>query len=190
MFRTCKGNPKMFNARVPGIRPIFLCLSLIFLSMSPLSLNLPCGPAACAADGASATQLPVSKAVSLKALEKFQTVSVTVEEEGKKVKYAGVPLRVILAELMPDLKMDTREDWKAMSYRELIMEILGQDGYPGLVTGLEIAFNKGGDRYVLATQKNGKPIEEGVHLICKADEAHSRWVKQVVSIKVVSIAKK
>jgi hypothetical protein len=145
--------------------------------------------AALAEPAVTQTQLPVSKTISLKALEKYTSISVTVEEEGKEVKYTGVPLRTLLSEMIPELKLDTMPGWKALSRQELVMEVKGDDGYPGLVPAIDVAINKSGDRFVLATHKDGKPIEAGVHLICKMDEARTRWVRQAVSVRVVALPK-
>src|SRR5208283_1375918 len=57
------------------------------------------------------TKLPVSKTISQKALEKYSSISVTVEEDGKAVKYSGVPLRTLLAEMVPELKLETMPGW-------------------------------------------------------------------------------
>jgi hypothetical protein len=147
-------------------------------------------PAQASADQATATQLPVSKAISPDGLKKYEQVSITVETEGKKVKFSGVPLRVILAEMMPELNLSEMPGWKSLSKQELVMEVLGSDGYPGLVTGTELAINKSGDRFLLATERDGKPNESGIQLICRMDEARTRWVREVVSLRVVTVAKK
>ena len=142
-----------------------------------------------AASDQVATKLPVSKTISQKELEKYKQISVTVEEDGKKFKYSGVPLRELLADMMPEVKLDTMPEWKALARQELIMEATGDDGYSGLVTALEVAMNKPGDRFFLATLQDGKPVESGIRLICKMDEAHLRWVRQVVSLRIVAVSK-
>ena len=78
-------------------------------------------------------------------------------------------------------------DWKALAKKELVMEVLGDDGYPGLVTAAEVAINESGDRYILATEENGKPIANGVRMICKLDEFHVRWVHSIVSLRIATI---
>jgi len=138
----------------------------------------------------SATLTPeVSKAISQKLLEKYSTISITIQEDGKEVKYTGVPLRVILAEMVPDIKMDNMPDWKGLARRELVLEVMGDDGFPGLATATEVAINQAGDRYLLATHKDGKLIESGVRLVCKLDEHRVRWIRGAVSVRVVSILK-
>jgi hypothetical protein len=147
-------------------------------------------PAYASTDQTTTTELPVSKAISPENLKKYEQISITVETEGKKIKYSGVPLRVILGEMMPELNLTEMPGWKALSKQELVMEVLGSDGYPGLVTGTELAINKSGDRYLLATERDGKPNESGIQLICRMDEARTRWVREVVSLRVVTVAKK
>jgi hypothetical protein len=138
----------------------------------------------------SATLNPeVSKAISQKLLEKYSTISITIQEDAKEVKYTGVPLRVILAEMVPDIKIDNMPDWKGLARRELILEVMADDGFPGLATATEVAINQAGDRYLLATHKDGKLIESGVRLVCKLDEHHVRWIRDAVSVRVVSILK-
>jgi hypothetical protein len=135
------------------------------------------------------TKLPVSKKISLKALEQYKSITVTVEEDGKKATYVGVPLRVMLAEMLPELGLESMPGWHALSEQELVIEVKGDDGYPGLVTATEVAINKTGDRFLLATQKDGKPFKSAVQLICKMDESRTRCVRQIVSLRVVSVAK-
>jgi len=168
-------------------------LPLIFVSSltvgSTMQNQVCCRPARAATDQA-ATELPVSKAISLEALKKYKQISIDVETEGKKVRFSGVPLRVILGEMVPELNLENMPGWKALSRQELVMEALGSDGYPGLITATELAINKSGDRFLLATERDGKPNEFGVQLICKMDEARTRWVREVASLRVVSLAKK
>ena len=194
----------MFKAQ--KLRPIFLCLSLSLTAgwlagqavMLPLSWQQSAQAEAdkkATADKqpgtaqAITTLLPVKKDISIKGLEKYKTISIIAREHGEEVNYSGVPLRDMLPEMIPELKIETEKDWKAITPLELVMEIKGADGYVGLVTVPELAFNTGGDRYVLATQQEGKPSADGVHLICKMDEARIRWVKEVVSLQIRSLSK-
>ncbi len=150
--------------------------------------NFGCTASANAEAEKAAGTLPVSKAVSMKSLADYKTISITIKDDkNKKIKYSGVPLRTLFKEMVPDIKMDTMPDWKALSRQELVMEVKGDDGYPGLVTAIELATNPEGDRFVLATTCDGKPIEKGLQLICKTDEYHVRWVRQVVNLRVVAL---
>ncbi|HEY9683321.1 MAG TPA: hypothetical protein V6C86_17210 [Oculatellaceae cyanobacterium] len=130
------------------------------------------------------------KEISAEVLLKYQSISVTVDDNSAKVTYSGVPLRAVLAEMMPGTDLDSMPEWKKLARKALIMEVLGNDGFPGLIATTEIAMNKSGDRFILATHKNGKVIETGVHLICKADEGHVRWVRSVASVRLISVANK
>jgi hypothetical protein len=189
----------MFN--LANSRPITVGLSVLFvyncLTGQPGQIQVGSLQAAQAAPAEpapakAATQLPVNKSISWKDMEKYKekTISVKVKEEGKEVSYSGVPLRLVLAEMIPELKMDSKEELKDLCRRELVMEIMGQDGYPALVTATELAINKRGDRFILATQKDGKAIESGLHLVCKADQGRFRWIRDAVSLKLVSLSGK
>jgi hypothetical protein len=139
--------------------------------------------------GAAATEIP-SKKIDLDALQKWQPITVAVDEHDAKVTYTGVPLRAVLKEMLNDTDIDSMPEWKKLARKALVMEVVGNDGFPGLIATTEIAMNKSGDRFILATQKDGTVIETGVHLICKADEAHTRWVRSVVSVRLISVANK
>lgn len=65
--------------------------------------------------------------------------------------------------------------------------VIGDDGYPGVVTLLEIAMNKSGDKFILATKCDGKPFENAPQLIVKNDEVRTRWVHKVVRFEVKEV---
>lgn len=132
-------------------------------------------------------KLPIAKKISISELSKYKILSVVVEEDGAQVKYEGVPLRTLLAELLPELNLDAMKDWKKIAAEELVMELKGKDGYPGIATALEVAMNKSGDRFILATHRDGRPIDSGVKLVCKLDEAHARWVHEVVQLRIFGV---
>ncbi len=121
-------------------------------------------------------------------LEKYSTVTVTVNEDGKDKEFKGVPLRLLLSEMMPG-SLASMPNWKNLARQELVLEVKGDDGYPGLVTAAEVAINESGDRYILATKENGKPIDSGVRMICKLDEHHVRWVHSIVSLRLAGVKK-
>ena len=134
------------------------------------------------------SDVPVTRAISRDAmLKSYKPLTVTVDEDGKKVKYTGVPLRVVFQEMLPEYKLQSMPQWKELARKNLVVEVVGSDGYPGLVTALELAMNADGDRFILATDRNGKPNEKGVQLICKMDQAHVRWVREIVSLRVVAV---
>ena len=171
---------------MPKFQSVRLLLAIVFVSSATI-VNSPCWLQSAHAEPTQ--QLAAAKTISPKELAKYKSVSVSVEQDGKQVKYTGVPLRVILAEMLPHVKLESMPEWKALSRRELVMVVKGDDGYPGLVTAIELSINKTGDRFVLATQKDGKLIESGVQLICKGDDASTRWVRNVVSLRVSTVSK-
>lgn len=128
-----------------------------------------------------------SKAISFSELEKYKSITVTADDGGADVKYEGVPLRALIPELMPDADFDSMKGRKALSQKKLVAELTGDDGYPGLVTTLDIATNKDGDRFILATKRDGKQIDGGPQLICRLDTARTRWVREVVQLRIVEV---
>ena len=136
---------------------------------------------------------PVTKEISMKALEKYGSMDISVQDahangdEKKETKYAGVSLRTILTDIVPDLKLDSMPEWKSTARRKLVVIVKGSDGYPGLVTVAEIAINREGDRFLLATHRDGKLMESGPQLICKMDQARVRWIREAVSLRVIGL---
>ncbi len=184
-----KGRIAMFTVK-PGY-VTFLLLSLLFTGnwMFESGKHIPWLQSGQAASEQAATKLPVRKIISTKELGKYKLNSVVVDEDGKQVKYKGVSLRLLLSEMLPEVNLDTMQDWKTIARQELVMEVTGDDGYPGLATALEVAMNKSGEQFLLATHKDGKLIESGVQLVCKSDEAHARWVHQIVLLRLVAVPK-
>jgi hypothetical protein len=134
----------------------------------------------------------VSKDISMSALEKYSSIDISVQaptagDDKKEMRFSGVPLRTIVSDMVPDLKLESMPEIKTAAKRELVVEIKGADGYPALIPVEDIAINSKGDRFVLATHQDGKLIEPGPQLICKMDEAKTRWVHEVVSLRVVGI---
>jgi hypothetical protein len=135
----------------------------------------------------------VRKDISMSALEKYGSIDISVQDpkaEGddkKEMKYSGIPLRTILSEMVPDLKLESMPEIKTAAKRELVLEVKGADGYPALIPVADIAINRQGDRFVLATHVDGKLMQSGPQLICKTDQAKTRWVHEVVSLRVVGL---
>jgi hypothetical protein len=136
---------------------------------------------------ATASKVITDRAIVLADLRKYPQTTIEVEDKGIKVKYSGVPLRVLLAEMLPDCKIDSMPEWKALTKRELVLELKGNDGFPSLVTATEVAINKSGDRFLIAVEKDGMPLDVAPQLICKMDEAKTRCVRDIVSLKIVSL---
>jgi hypothetical protein len=178
------------------ILPVITILSLAADSGSIGGGNVICQlcrlPAALA-ESEQKTFQPVVKEISMKNLEKYAAIEVSVENshasgDGKKSDiYLGVPLRTILSDMVPELKLEAMPEWKSAARRELVLEVKGSDGYPGLVTVAELAINKDGDRFLLATHRDGKLLENGPQLICKMDQARVRWIREVVSLRVTGL---
>jgi hypothetical protein len=131
--------------------------------------------------------IPASRTISKETLAKYKTISITVEENDKKATYTGVPVREILAEEIPTI--DSMPEWKKLARRALILKFTAEDGFPALIAATEIATNKSGDRFLLATECDGKAIEGGIRLICPRDEHHVRWARQITSLKFISLQK-
>ena len=135
----------------------------------------------------------VHKDVSMSALGKYGSIDISVQDpttdgnDKKEIKYTGVPLKTILSEMVPDIKLESMPEIKTAAKRELVVEVKGADGYPALIPVADIILNRLGDRFLLATHKDGKLIESGPQLICKMDQAKTRWVREVVSLRVVGL---
>ena len=123
--------------------------------------------------------------ISVQALSKYKTQSVTVKEQGKKMSYLGVSLRSLLAEQIAGI--DTMADWKKLAKDRLVVEVLGADGFPALITATELAMNSSGDKFILATICNGTPLTEGIKLVCPSDDHHVRCVRQVQSMRLIHV---
>ncbi len=150
-------------------------LALAFY-MPVLSSLVPqhCLPPALALGNSAQCQTLSGKAITLEGLEKYKAITITVKDDNKESTYSGVPLRTLLTDMVRDIKLEKMPEWKALSRREIIMEFTGNDGYPGLVTAIEIAINKDGDRFILATHKDGKLIEGGAQL-------HAQWIRRALA---------
>lgn len=106
---------------------IRLALTALAIAIAPLLTVTECAQAAYA-------DLPVSKSISRDALLKaYKSMTIAVDEDGKKVKYMGVPLRAVFADVVPEYKIDSMPDWKNLARKTLVVEVTGADGYPGLV---------------------------------------------------------
>ncbi len=133
-------------------------------------------------------KLPATKQISIKDLESYEKISITAKEDAADVKYDGVAMRVLLKEFMPDKDLDSKDVVEGNFRRELVMEVTADDNYSGLATAMEVAMNKAGDKFVLATHKNGQ-VMDGVRLICKMDEHRTRWVQKIAILRLVEVLK-
>jgi hypothetical protein len=169
--------------------PGLLSLACCSLALFGAGVEKTIAANAAATSAQSTDYVIASKTISLTDLRKYPQTTIEAEEKGIKVKYSGVPLRLLLAEMLPDCKLESMPEWKALTKRELVMELKGDDGFPSLVTVTEVAINKSGDRFIIATEKDGKPLDVAPQLICKIDEARTRCVRNVVALKIVSLAR-
>jgi len=126
----------------------------------------------------------ISKPISKDSLSKIASISVTVQEQGKTVKYSGVPLRALLKEEVSAI--DEMPEWKKLAKQKIMLEVLGKDGFPALMSAVEVATNQSGNRFVLATEEDGKPMES-IKLICPNDEHHTRWVRDCEELKLFCV---
>ncbi len=121
-------------------------------------------------------------------LEGFEKVEVKLTEDGQTVTYTGVALASLLEKqgkgsgTMPALR----------SLSDAVLLVRGSDGYQAAVSAAAVAMDPKGGRYLLATSRDGKPLEKGqgpVRLIVPGDPKHVRWVKEVVTIRLVHLDK-
>lgn len=126
-------------------------------------------------------------AAALRANEKAR-VTVRVTEKGQEASYGGIPLRVLLLG-------ESREKTSMGKLRELadaVVLVRADDGYQAAISAAEIAMDTKGERYVLALEKDGKPLEKPlgpVRLLVPADPEHVRWVRMVSSVELIRLPK-
>jgi hypothetical protein len=121
-------------------------------------------------------------------LEGFEKVEVKLMEDGQTVTYTGVALASLLEKqakgsgTMPGLRLRS----------DAVLLVRGTDGYQAAVSAAAVAMDPKGGRYLLATAREGKPLEKGqgpVRLIIPGDPKHVRWVKDVATVRLVRLDK-
>lgn len=120
---------------------------------------------------------------ALRANEKAR-VTVRVTEKGQETSYGGIPLRVLLLG-------ESREKTSMGKLRELadaVVLVRADDGYQAAISAAEIAMDTKGERYVLALEKDGKPLGP-VRLLVPADPERVRWVRMVSSVELIRLPK-
>lgn len=153
-----------------------LIASVVLASAAPLSY--------------AQTNVPLTAektAITTKSLAEYKTQSVVAKDHDKESKYSGVSLRSLVAKQVPGI--DSMSDWKNLAKDRLVIEVTGSDGFPALIPATELAMNQSGDKFLLATECDGKAIADGIRLICPQDEHHVRWVRQVESMRLVHVPK-
>lgn len=135
---------------------------------------------------ADVAKLPTKRPIACKDITPDNSITITAVWQGKKDKYTGVPLRSFFKE-MTSIPIETMANWKELSRYELIMEAVGKDGYPGIISATELAMNKTGDKFVLFTKHDEQTGTDTVNLVCKGDEYRVRWVRDIAYLRVVAI---
>lgn len=115
-------------------------------------------------------------------------VKLQVDEDGKAVAYAGVPLRVVLESKLAGRGADAMKDLRGLS--DAVLLVRGSDGYQAAVSAAAVAMDEVGDRFLLALERDGRPLGEGqgpVRLIVPGDARRVRWVREVSAIDLVRL---
>ncbi len=121
-------------------------------------------------------------------LEEFEKVEVKVMEDGRAVTYSGVALASLLDKQAKDSKVMAG----LRSLSDAVILVRGTDGYQAAVSAAAVGMDPKGARYLLATTRDGKPLDKGwgpVRLIVPDDPKHVRWVKEVAKIRLVRLDK-
>jgi hypothetical protein len=148
------------------ISPIYALLVLAIPAAEPTSQALP---------------------LDLPALKVGPRVTVTVAEDDGKVTYSGVPLRAVL-----DTKEATTSMVEARGLVDAVMIVHAADGYRAAVSAAAVAMDPKGERYLLAFERNGKPLPDGqapAKLIIPADPLRVRWVRMIDGVDLVRLPK-
>lgn len=115
-------------------------------------------------------------------------VEVKVMEGGEAVTYKGAPLRSLLADRLkgPNAMADLR------GLADSVLVVRASDDYQAALSAAEVAMDESGQKYLLATERNGKPLDpkQGVvKLIVPGDPQHVRWVRMVSGVDLVRMPK-
>lgn len=121
------------------------------------------------------------------ALQARPRVTVTVMEGDAKVTYGGVPLRAVL-----DTKEATTSMVEARGLADAVLLIHAADDYRVAVSAAAAAMDAKGERYLLAFERDGKPLppEKGpAQLIIPADPMRVRWIRRIDGVDLVRLPK-
>jgi Oxidoreductase molybdopterin binding domain len=122
------------------------------------------------------------------AIAKASQVEVKVMEQGKAVTYKGVPLRSLLADRLKG--PNTMADLRGLA--DAVLVVRAPDDYQAAISAAEVAMDETGLKYVLAIERDGKPLDakQGpVKLIVPGDSQHVRWVRMVSGVDLVRMPK-
>jgi DMSO/TMAO reductase YedYZ molybdopterin-dependent catalytic subunit len=101
--------------------------------------------------------------------------------------YSGVPL----ASLLPGKPDAGMAGLRNLS--DAVILVRGTDGYQAAVSAAAVAMDPKGERFLLATARDGKPLAESegpARLVVPGDPKHVRWVKNIASIRLVRLEEK
>ncbi len=115
------------------------------------------------------------------ALASMPKVEIKVESDGKTVTYSGVALASILS--ARDKAAPGMAGLRELS--DAVILVRGADGYQAAVSAAAVAMDPKGERYLLATSRDGQA--RAGQLIIPADPKHARWVRDVAAIRLVRL---
>ena len=108
-------------------------------------------------------------------------VELKINQEGRSVTYSGIPLGAILdRRAKPIAGMPGLRDLS-----DAVLLVRGADSYQAAVSAASVAMDPEGQRYLIASQRDGQSIP--TQLIIPGDPKRARWVKDVVAIRLVRL---
>jgi DMSO/TMAO reductase YedYZ molybdopterin-dependent catalytic subunit len=127
--------------------------------------------------------------LNMKDLSAFTQITQKVKDrDGKEHEFGGIALVDILSKAGVTLGAQLRGE-NLLNY----VLITAADGYEVIYTLTEIDPEFTDQVILLATQKDGKPLDAGegaLRVIAVKDKKQARWIRQVRSVKVVSVKNK
>jgi hypothetical protein len=111
-------------------------------------------------------------------------ITTATEHDGTVSHYAGVPL----IDLLRRDGLPTGELRGALARTYVAVE--GSDGYIAIYSLTELDAKTAGCTPILADQRNGSPLTAATgpfHVVAPCDSAQARWVRNVVSLTVVTV---
>jgi hypothetical protein len=124
------------------------------------------------------------------ALRKLDRVEVRVKDkDNKAVVYRGVPLSAVLRS-----KVDDPKSMAALrSLSDSVLLVYASDGYQVAVSAAAVAMDQSGERYLLALERDGQPLDEKqapAQLIIPGDSQHVRWIRMISGVDLVRLRAK
>ncbi len=119
-------------------------------------------------------------------LKGLPQVELTVTEQDKPVTYSGVPMAALLK---PHLSgTDRMADLRKLSDAAILVH--AKDNYQAVFSAAEVAMDNGGKKFLVAFERNGKPLDETqgpARVIVPGDPMKVRWVRMIDKISLVRI---